>query len=36
MGLDFNPDWFREAAISKLTTGTYSGSVYGSRSYKEF
>ena len=35
-GLDFNPDWFREAAISKLTTGTYSGSVYGSRSYKEF
>ena len=35
-GLDFNPDWFRGAAISKLTTGTYSGSVYGSRSYKEF
>ncbi len=35
-GLDFNPDWFREAAINKLTTGTYSGSVYGSRSYKEF
>lgn len=35
-GLDFNPDWFREDAINKLTKGTYSGTVKGSKPYVEF
>lgn len=35
-GLDFNPDWFREDAISKLTTNSYSKTIYGSKAYKEF
>lgn len=35
-GLDFNPDWFREAAINKLKTGKYSNTIYGSKAYKEY
>lgn len=35
-GLDFDPDWFREDAIRKQSTGKYSGTIYGSRKYKEF
>ncbi len=34
--MDFNPDWFREDAIAKQTTGKYSKTIYGTRSYKEF
>ena len=33
-GLNFDPDWFREAAISKLTTGKYSNLTPGSRSQR--
>ena len=36
MGLDFNPDWFREDAIRKLTTGKYSGLMLGSKAHREF
>ena len=35
-GLDFDPDWFRTAALNKLGTGSYSNSIYGSKSYKDF
>lgn len=35
-GLDFDPDWFREDAIRKLSTGRYSGLVIGSKSHREF
>ncbi len=35
-GLDFNPDWFREDAIKKLSTGKYSGLVIGSKSHRDF
>jgi hypothetical protein len=35
-GLDFDPNWFREDAISKVNTGRYSKTVYGSRNYVEF
>ena len=35
-GLDFDPNWFREAAINKMGTGSYSNSIYGSKSYKDF
>ncbi len=35
-GLDFNPDWFREDAIRKQSTGRYSNTIYGTRKYKEF
>ena len=35
-GLDFNPDWFRTDAITKLKTGKYSNFVYGSKAYSEF
>lgn len=35
-GLDFNPDWFREDAISKLNTGNYSGTMIGSKPYVDF
>jgi hypothetical protein len=34
MGLDFDPNWFREAAISKTTTGKYSNLQPGSRSQR--
>lgn len=36
MGLDFNPDWFRETAITKLTTGKYSNLTIGSHSHRVF
>ncbi len=35
-GLDFNPDWFRQAAANKEVTGNYSNSMYGSRNFKTF
>lgn len=35
-GLDFNPDWFREDAIKKLTTGKYSGLMPGSKAQRDF
>lgn len=35
-GLDFDPDWFREAAINKLKTNKYSKTIYGTKAYKEF
>lgn len=35
-GLDFNPDWFREDAITKLKTGTYSKHIYKSKTYNDF
>ena len=35
-GLDFNPDWFREAAIRKVKTGNYSGHPIGSPGYIDF
>lgn len=35
-GLEFDPDWFREDAKNKLSTGRYSKTIYGTRSYKEF
>lgn len=35
-GLDFNPDWFREDAIHKLTTGNYSGLLLGSKSHRDW
>ena len=35
-GLDFDPDWFREAAMTKLKTKRYNKSPYGSPSYKLF
>lgn len=35
-GLDFDPDLFREDAITKVKTGKYSKTVYGSRGYIEF
>ena len=38
MGLDFDPDWFREDAINKLKTGRYSPTSipYGSKTHKEW
>ena len=35
-GLDFDPDWFREDAITKVTTGKYSNTVPGSKSQRDF
>lgn len=35
-GLDFNPDWFREDAINKLSTGKYSTFQEGSKSHRSF
>lgn len=35
-GLDFNPDWFREDAINKLSTGRYSGLLVGTKSHRDF
>lgn len=37
-GLDFNPDWFREDAITKLKTGRYSPSsiTIGSKTHREW
>lgn len=35
-GLDFDPDWFRGPAITKLKTGKYSKTIYGSIPYKAF
>ena len=35
-GLDFNPDWFREDAITKVKTGKYSGFQIGSKSHRDF
>ena len=35
-GLDFDPDWFREPAMTKLKTGKYSKTIYGSIAYKAF
>lgn len=38
-GLDFNPDWFREDAIQKLTKGNYSGipsARYGGKMHRDF
>ena len=35
-GLDFKPNWFREAALHKQATGKYSGAIYGSKAYKEY
>lgn len=36
MGLDFDPDWFREATLNKDRTGKYCNFPRGSRSYKKF
>lgn len=35
-GLDFDPDWFREAAITKARTGRYSNFPIGSLSHRKF
>jgi len=35
-GLDFNPDWFREDAITKSKTGRYSNHLIGSKSHRDF
>lgn len=35
-GLDFNPDWFREDAIRKISTGKYSTFRVGSKSHRDF
>lgn len=35
-GLDFDPDWFRGAAINKLKTNKYSKTIYGTKPYKDF
>lgn len=35
-GLDFNPDWFREAAISKITTKKYSNMQHGGPSQRKY
>ena len=35
-GLDFNPDWFREDAITKQSSGRYNKSLFGTKSYREF
>lgn len=35
-GLDFDPDWFREDAINKITTGKYSGLLIGTKSHRDF
>ena len=37
-GLDFNPDWFRQAATNKLTTGRYSPSnlSLGSKTHRDW
>ena len=35
-GLEFNPDWFRQAAIRKLSSGVYSGHPIGSPGYLDF
>lgn len=35
-GLDFDPDWFRQDAIHKLQTNSYSGLVFGSKTHRDF
>lgn len=35
-GLDFDPNWFREDAIKKLTTKRYSGLTIGSKTHRDF
>lgn len=35
-GLDFNPEWFRDAGSNKIKTGKYSRAIYGTPSYKKF
>ena len=35
-GLDFNPDWFREDAMTKIRTGRYSNFMIGSKSHRDF
>lgn len=35
-GLDFNPDWFREDAIAKASTGNYSNALTGSKTQRDF
>ena len=35
-GLDFNPDWFREDALAKMSTGKYSGLSPGTKSHWDF
>lgn len=37
-GLDFNPDWFREDAINKLKTGSYTPQsiVKGSKAQRDW
>ena len=35
-GLDFDPDWFREDAKNKLSTGRYSGLLEGSKSHRDW
>ena len=35
-GLDFNPDWFREDALAKTSTGKYSGLSPGTKSHWDF
>lgn len=35
-GLDFDPDWFREDAMTKLSKGFYSGLSIGTKSHRDF
>ena len=35
-GLDFKPDWFREDAIIKLKTNSYSNALHGSKTQRDF
>lgn len=35
-GLDFDPNWFREDAMNKMSTGKYSGYLIGSKSHRDF
>lgn len=35
-GLDFNPNWFREDALAKTSTGKYSGLSPGTKSHWDF
>ena len=35
-GLDFDPNWFREDAMQKLSRGSYSGLMTGTKSHRDF
>jgi len=34
--LDFNPDWFRQDALAKASTGNYSNALVGSKTQRDF